>query len=306
MRTKTMLLLMSIYILFLSHIFAENPCDRAHNFCFDSWPEPSPVKGGITLTIEHFLGHNLVLAHHYLGSFSIDFDFYDPATGSKIIQDDLRILYYQTGIEAQNALYSLLMNSQSPFMPPLCHKPDFAPGDVAFAGYSQTSEPKFSVFYCLSNVVFRGTGKESDIKALSLAVEEIVKNTPLATSENPPGLIISKEFIKAFSEISAVTDEHTAAESPQLFTLHSNVPNPFNPSTVIGYKLHRPFWVSFRVYDLLGREVAVLDEGEKSAGRHEAVWNGRNTTGIPAPSGVYLYRLESGGQAETGKMTLLR
>jgi len=103
-----------------------------------------------------------------------------------------------------------------------------------------------------------------------------------------------------------VTEEDTAAEASQVFTLLQNSPNPFNPSTVIVYKLYRSGFVSFRVYDLLGRLVSVLDEGEKNAGWHEAVWDGRNTSGIPAPSGVYLYRLESGGQAETGKMTLLR
>ena len=103
-----------------------------------------------------------------------------------------------------------------------------------------------------------------------------------------------------------MTDEDTTAEPSQVFTLHRNAPNPFNPSTVIGYELYRPGWVTLRVYDLLGREVAALDEGEKSAGRHEAVWDGRNESGSRVPSGVYLYRLESGGQAETGKMTLLR
>ena len=103
-----------------------------------------------------------------------------------------------------------------------------------------------------------------------------------------------------------MNSEDTAVESPKVFTLYCNVPNPFNPSTVIGYELHRPRRVSLRVYDLLGRLVAALDEGEKSAGRYEAVWNGRNASGITAPSGVYLYRLESGGQTETGKMTLLR
>mgnify|MGYP000974098669 CR=1 FL=1 len=64
--------------------------------------------------------------------------------------------------------------------------------------------------------------------------------------------------------------------------------------------------VSLRVYDLLGREVAVLTEGERSAGRHEAVWDGRDASGRAVSSGVYLYRLEAGGQAGMGKMTLVR
>ena len=61
------------------------------------------------------------------------------------------------------------------------------------------------------------------------------------------------------------------------------------------------------VSDLAASElVAVLVDGMKDAGHHEAYWNGRDTTGNPVASGVYLYRLETGGQVETRRMMLVR
>jgi flagellar hook assembly protein FlgD len=60
------------------------------------------------------------------------------------------------------------------------------------------------------------------------------------------------------------------------------------------------------VYDALGREIAVLADGFLSAGNHEVRWNGRDSHGNPVSSGVYLYRLEAGGNAETKKMMLVR
>ena len=75
-------------------------------------------------------------------------------------------------------------------------------------------------------------------------------------------------------------------EAPREIVLESNYPNPFNPSTTIGYTLSSASKVSLRVYDVLGREVARLVEDKRSAGHHEAVWQAGRFA-----SGVYLYRL---------------
>ena len=60
------------------------------------------------------------------------------------------------------------------------------------------------------------------------------------------------------------------------------------------------------MYDLLGREVITLAEGEKPAGEHRIVWNGVDSRGMQVSSGVYLYRLIAGGREETRKMLLAR
>ncbi len=99
--------------------------------------------------------------------------------------------------------------------------------------------------------------------------------------------------------------EDRDAEAPQRFELEQNVPNPFNPMTEIGFSVGTQDLASLRttlrVYDLLGREVAVLVDGVSPAGRHTVRFDG---TGLA--SGVYIYRLESGGKVETRKMVLLK
>jgi hypothetical protein len=74
---------------------------------------------------------------------------------------------------------------------------------------------------------------------------------------------------------------------PGKFALEQNYPNPFNPSTAIRYSLPQRADVSLRVFDLLGREVAVLATGTQDAGVHEALWNAGRVA-----SGLYFYRLD--------------
>jgi flagellar hook assembly protein FlgD len=100
--------------------------------------------------------------------------------------------------------------------------------------------------------------------------------------------------------------EDAAAEAPQVFTLFQNAPNPFNPSTVIGFGLASDMPVRLAVYSAAGQKVRELVSGRMSAGRHSVAWNGRDDSGQPVSSGVYLYRLEAGGRNETRKMMLMR
>lgn len=81
----------------------------------------------------------------------------------------------------------------------------------------------------------------------------------------------------------------------------ANYPNPFNPTTVIGYQLPASSVVRLSVYDLLGREVAVLVNGAMQAGRHQVTFDGQNFA-----SGIYLYRLLINEQVLTGKMLLAK
>ena len=91
------------------------------------------------------------------------------------------------------------------------------------------------------------------------------------------------------------------------FFLHNAQPNPFNPQTTIAFELPQPEAVSLRVFDVAGRLVKVLLDGEIVAeGRNRAVWNGRDSGGRLAASGIYFYRLEAGEFTETKKMMLLK
>ena len=86
-----------------------------------------------------------------------------------------------------------------------------------------------------------------------------------------------------------------------VFSLNQNYPNPFNPRTSIQYKLVNTQFVSLKVYDVLGNEIATLVNEEKPAGVYKLNFNALNLT-----SGVYFYRLEAGAFNETKKMILLK
>jgi chitinase len=88
---------------------------------------------------------------------------------------------------------------------------------------------------------------------------------------------------------------------PLAFRLEQNFPNPFNPSTVIRFDLATGGDVSLAVYDVLGREVAMLVRGRREAGQHQATWDAREAAG-----GVYFYSLRSGSSVETRRMLLLK
>ncbi len=85
-----------------------------------------------------------------------------------------------------------------------------------------------------------------------------------------------------------------------------NYPNPFNPETLIRFYLHKPENVRLAVYDVNGRLVRRLVEGELPAGEQTIWWNGHNAQGRPVGSGIYFYELRAGNEVVRGRMTLLR
>ena len=91
-----------------------------------------------------------------------------------------------------------------------------------------------------------------------------------------------------------------STEIPTGFKVYQNYPNPFNPSTKIKFDLPSHGNISFRVYDILGKEVYVLDD-YRSAGSYEVIFNGENY-----PSGIYYYRIETENSSESKKMILLK
>jgi len=88
--------------------------------------------------------------------------------------------------------------------------------------------------------------------------------------------------------------------------LRQNSPNPFNPSTTISYYLPQRTRVRLDVYDVSGRLVARLADGDQTTGEKAVRWDGRNMRGERASSGVYYCRLQAGKQVISRKMVLLR
>jgi alpha-amylase len=88
--------------------------------------------------------------------------------------------------------------------------------------------------------------------------------------------------------------------------LGQSYPNPFSPSTTIRYSLPARSHVRLGVYDVAGREVAVIQDGVQTAGAHEVRWDGAGRAGSPLSAGVYFVRLDAAGETRTSKAMLMR
>ena len=88
---------------------------------------------------------------------------------------------------------------------------------------------------------------------------------------------------------------------PTEFSLSDNFPNPFNPSTTINYSIPQSSFVTLKMYDIIGREVATLVYEEKFPGNYEIKFNGENI-----PTGIYFYRMQAGNFTQTKKLILLK
>ena len=93
---------------------------------------------------------------------------------------------------------------------------------------------------------------------------------------------------------------------PVHYALEQNYPNPFNPTTTIRFELPEDAHTRIAIYDLLGREIVLLENRPFHAGYHQVIWQGRDTYGNTVPSGMYFYRMEANGFSSTRKMVFLK
>jgi flagellar hook assembly protein FlgD len=93
---------------------------------------------------------------------------------------------------------------------------------------------------------------------------------------------------------------------PREFALHSNYPNPFNSSTTIRFDIPVETHVTIEIFDLLGRKVGTLMDGNKLPGFYELLWYGKDKNGKILPSGVYFYAITTGQFHRLHKMLLVK
>jgi hypothetical protein len=117
-------------------------------------------------------------------------------------------------------------------------------------------------------------------------------------SQQGPGVMLDEIMVFDNTSSSPETNE---AGLPAEFALHGPYPNPFNPSGTVSFDLPRPATVDIRVFDLLGREVAVLQRGELPGGTHSVTWNANARA-----SGVYFIQMEAGPFRAVRKAVLLK
>ncbi len=95
-------------------------------------------------------------------------------------------------------------------------------------------------------------------------------------------------------------------ETPVVFGLGQNFPNPFNPSTRVSFSLPAGQKAWLGVYNTRGQLIKTLHDGFAAQGTHQVVWDGRDDSGNAVSSGIYLYKLVSGDQSQTRRMILLK
>jgi hypothetical protein len=116
-----------------------------------------------------------------------------------------------------------------------------------------------------------------------------------------------------FGEADSLVVSIKEIEPVETFTLSQNYPNPFNPSTKIKFTIpsvtlrqaQSDNWVTLKVYDILGNEIAILVNEEKQPGTYEVEFNPESSIKYPA-SGIYFYQLKTGTYIETKKMVLIK
>ena len=133
-----------------------------------------------------------------------------------------------------------------------------------------------------------------------ISIAGIDSNTATAIirggTENPGGttlLTVSSEPIISVDDNDDII--------PSEFSLKQNYPNPFNPSTKIKFDVPAESFITLKVYDLLGNEIAILVNEDKNAGVYEIDFNGYGL-----PSGIYFYKLTTGNFSETKKLVLMK
>ncbi len=123
----------------------------------------------------------------------------------------------------------------------------------------------------------------------------------------PSGLVDVYRFVTPNQTLTLtegeapVANEHLAAELPSEVVLHPNYPNPFNPTTTLAFSLPHPAYVTLRVYDLWGREVATLRQAPHPAGTHQVSFNASRL-----PSGLYIAHLRAGTVHQTRPLMLVQ
>ena len=111
------------------------------------------------------------------------------------------------------------------------------------------------------------------------------------------------------SEVLTVTLEWLDVDGDQLpktYALHQNYPNPFNPVTNLSYDLPEDAMVNITIFDMMGKVVRTLVNGQQSAGYKRLQWSATNNSGHPISAGLYIYTIQAGDFSQTRKMILLK
>ena len=133
-------------------------------------------------------------------------------------------------------------------------------------------------------------------------LNQFIANGTLTSAEAQPLIDFANQIIDAInSMLPKAAVQNSISEIPTDYALYQNYPNPFNPTASIKYAIPNSEFVSLKVYDILGNEVANLVEEHQPAGNYEIKFDGSKLS-----SGMYIYKLTVGTHAFSKKMLLIK
>jgi hypothetical protein len=148
---------------------------------------------------------------------------------------------------------------------------------------------------------FRLHGEPVGFRHIGTQIKVIVFDVPLYFINQQPAATAARQaLVNLGEEYVGVIEEHQTA-LPQTTGLIKNYPNPFNSSTTIAYEVMAKSEVRIAIYNLLGQQIEVLEEGLKNPGFYRVPWNAQN-----CPSGIYFCRVKTSDNSEVIRMVLLR
>ena len=244
------------------------------------WKDPSasPHSTGIDTSTSHF---SITTERKFLGSKSgkLFYTFTNSANGSCFIPNETKI---QTNADAGAWVFGDLSNNHINLW------------------FEDSTTTEFSVFYDSLDWVGwkfirnRGEVPNKNLKKL-IGIE--VKQ---AVTGNKNGLIYI-DNLQTFDGLTGIQQNEDLTVTN--FNLDQNYPNPFNPETQISYQLPENSFVTLKIFDVLGNEVAILANEFQQAGKHNYKLGIRN---YELSSGVYFYQLRAGNFLQTKKMVVLK
>ena len=143
-----------------------------------------------------------------------------------------------------------------------------------------------------------------------LMIALFLLNFPLSKASEPqrePSASKAKSFqLSSSSGLYITVQVSPTVAIPYNFWLAQNYPNPYNDVTMIKYSCGKDGYVTLKVYNILGQQLATLISGYRNAGVHAVSWDSKDAQGRALASGVYFYRMIAGSFVETKKLLILR
>jgi len=187
-----------------------------------------------------------------------------------------------------------------------------APNDLHIHSLALTNSGNFTLDYSISHDVpwIALSHSEGQLDAGAEDSVSVSINTLFMGYGDYEGTLVFTtnvgEFILPVHLVITILGIDDDTVIPSIFSVSENYPNPFNPRTEFTVSIPEKSHVVVNIYDILGRQVALLAEGDYTAGRYRMEWAGKTDVNAVAPSGVYLLIVQAGNDMITHKMIMMK